>query len=193
MAAARRSWLDGALSLALTLATATPLHAAQISLVCGRADVFNPKWDVPMSFTYEGDSDGVLKVSGPFGELQIPARRAPMKIAGETTDSINAVSNVRAALPTLTDLDSCISDAMKSMPADGDAFPNARDACLRKLEPSSSDVEALAAIAIGGIKANDPSGEDAFVSFKLIYEDPSKASDGKMTVEAFPAKCVLNN
>jgi hypothetical protein len=162
--------------------------AGSLTLECARADVVNPVWNGPLTFAYEGADRGTLKVGGVFGEFAIPATRAPLQIMpGEMGEAIDGNANAHVKLPALPDVEACI-DAQGA--AEGDAYANARDACLQKLPPAPSGVDAVAQIRLG-ITGEDDSGEDAFVVFKLKYDAPSKAPDGKMVIEAFPAQCTL--
>ena len=178
----------------LVLCAGGPLSAAgsDLTLVCGRADVFNPRWDAPLTFAYTGDGKGAIEVVGPFGSFSVPATRSPIEIGeGVTGEAIDGIATVPAVLPALADLEACIDKTRD--PADEnaeDAFLNARDACLRNLEAGAARVEAVAQIRIGLTpEEDDSSGEDAFVVFKLRYAEASRAPGGKMVLEAFPAGC----
>lgn len=166
-------------------------QAASIKLDCARTDFVNPLWTTPLTFAYDGDARGTLKVGGTFGEFSIPAKRAPLEIQpGEMGEAIDAVASAHVKLPALADLEACI---LGQASADGgaEAYATARDLCLQKLQPLESGVDAVAQVRLGVGGVNDGSGEDAFVVFKLVYSAPSRAPGGKMSVEAFPAQCLL--
>jgi hypothetical protein len=168
--------------------------AAEVNLKCERADVFNPKWNAPLTFAFSGDTSGTLVVSGVLGKFAIPATRKPLTIEPAVHgESIDGIATARVVLPALADLESCID--RKAGPAAkplSDDYLNAHAACLQELEPSPQGVDAVAQIRLGiSHDPKDTSGEDAFVVFKMKYADQSKAPDGKMFVEVFPAKCVL--
>jgi hypothetical protein len=168
-------------------------YAGSLTLECARADVFNPAWNTPLTFVFEGGDRGTLKVGGAFGNFAIPATRAPMQIQpGEAGEAIDGVAKTLVKLPSLTDLETCIDGTRiaSSAESESDAFLNARDSCLRKLPAASTGVDAVAQIRIG-LDGKSSGGEDAFVLFKLRYEAASRAPDGKMVVEAFPAQCKL--
>lgn len=109
---------------------------------------------------------------------------------GVTGEAIDGVAIARVKLPALAELKACItttSDPASAEPG-SDAYLNAQQDCLGNLEPS--EVDAVAQIRLGTFSDGDqPSGEDAFVTFKLRYE--AAEADGKIVVEAFPAKCAM--
>lgn len=168
--------------------------AADLTLKCGRADVFNSKWDEPLTFVYSGDARGTLAVTGVLGNFAIPATREPLVIEPDVHgEAIDGVANARVLLPALADLESCIDK--KAGPAakpPSDDYLNAHASCLQELEPSPQGVDAVAQIRLGiSHDPEDKSGEDAFIVFKVRYIGQSKAPDGTMSVELFPAKCLL--
>ena len=167
-------------------------HAASLTLECARADVFNPSWDAPITFVFEGDERGTLKVAGALGEFEIPASRQPLQIEpGQIGEAIDGNAKAHVKLPALSDLDACIDKGSGgSTDATSDAFLNARDQCMRTLPPASSGTDAVAQIRLG-FTGDSSGGEDAFVVFKLIYDAVSRAPGGKMIAEAFPAQCKL--
>ncbi|MDX8493017.1 hypothetical protein RFN29_15675 [Mesorhizobium sp. VK22B] len=169
--------------------------AAAVKLTCGRADVMNPNWGVPMTFAYAGGDAGPVTVTGPFGDFSITVKRSPMTIHGEAPgEALDGAAEIRVKLPLLTDLEACIEKTRDpaSKPDDKDAFLNARDACLQKLAPAPEGVDVIAGLRIGLFADKDESsGEDAFVDFRLKYDAESRAPDGAMTVEPLPAQCVL--
>jgi hypothetical protein len=180
-------------AIVLAALIASPARSAGLALVCAKADVIHAKWNVPIKFVFnEGaSSGGTLAVSGPFGDFSIPAKREPMPVEpGVTGEAIDGVANARVKLPAVTELKACIaktSDAASAQPG-SDAYLNAQQDCLGHLEPS--EVDAVAEIRLGTVSDGDePSGEDAFVTFKLRYE--AAEADGKIVVEAFPAQCAV--
>ena len=67
----RRNFVPLAVGVfALCVGAGAPL-AGGLTLKCGRADVMNPKWKVPMTFVYAGGDSGPLNISGPFGDFSI--------------------------------------------------------------------------------------------------------------------------
>lgn len=169
--------------------------AAALKLTCGRADVMNPNWGVPMTFAYAGGDAGPLTVTGPFGDFSITVKRSPMTIHGEVPgEALDGAAEIRVKLPILADLEACIEKTRDpaSKPDDKDAFLTARDQCLQKLAPAPGGVEVVAGLRIGLFADKDESsGEDAFVDLRLKYDAESRAPDGAMTVEPLPAQCVL--
>ncbi len=185
-----------AVTLACVVASPSPGHAAGFTLSCARADVFNPRWNAPLTFVFSGEKVGTLAVSGVFGAFSVPAKSSPMPIQGTMGEAIDAVANAHVQLPKLADVEGCIEAAAGSAAVDvaSDAYANARDACMQKLPPTPEGADAIAEIRLGFTgDQDDHSGEDAFVVFKLRYEAPSRRPDGKMTVEVFPAHCVLQH
>ena len=177
---------------ALFVGAGAPL-AAGLTLKCGRADVMNPKWKVPLTFVYAGGDSGPLNISGPFGDFSINVKRTSRPAGAETTgEALEGTVKARVKLPPLADLEACIEKARPpgSKPDDGDAFLNGRDACLQTLQPPVEGVEAVASLRIGFFK-DQSSGEDAFVDLKFRYEGASRAPGGAMVVEPSPAQCVL--
>ncbi|RWM38867.1 hypothetical protein [Mesorhizobium sp.] len=169
-------------------------QAAALKLTCGRADVMNPKWSLPMTFAYPGGDAGPVTVSGPFGDFSIAVKRSSTSIQGEAGEALDGTANVRVKLPTLADLEACIEQTRDpaSKPDDKDAFLNARDACLQKLDPAPGGADVVAGLRIGLLaEEGDSSGEDGFVDLRLRYEGESQAPDGAMTVEPLPAQCLL--
>jgi hypothetical protein len=177
---------------ALFFGAGAPL-AAGLTLKCGRADVQNPKWKVPLTFVYAGGDSGPLNVSGPFGDFSINVKRTSMPAGVKTTgEALAGAATVRVKLPPLADLEACIEKARPpgSKPDDSDAFLNGRDACLQTLQPAPAGVEAVASLRIGFFK-DGSMGEDAFVDLKFRYEGASRAPGGAMVVETAPEQCVL--
>lgn len=177
----------------LMFAQPNAVRAAGLGLTCAKADVMNSKWGVPITFRFEGDAkEGTLNVSGPFGDFALPARRVEMPIdATETGEAIDAVAKARVKLPALADLEACAAKAAGSGKVENDELLNARDSCLRKLEPAADGVDAVAQIRLGFTGPPDGSGEDAFVVFKLRYDGASQQAGPLSAVEAFPAQCTL--
>ncbi|RWG80510.1 hypothetical protein [Mesorhizobium sp.] len=168
--------------------------AAALKLTCGRADVMNPNWGVPMTFAYLGGDAGPVTVTGPFGDFSIAVKRSSTSIQGEAGEALNGTAKVRVKLPTLADLEACIEQTRDpaSKPDDNDAFLNARDACLQKLAPAPGGADVVAGLRIGLLAdKGDSSGEDGFVDLRLKYDAESRAPEGAMTVEPLPAQCVL--
>src|SRR5262245_6855067 len=101
--------------------------AAGLTLKCGRADVMNPKWNVPLTFVYAGGDGGPVNISGPFGDFSINVKRTSGKAGVETTgEAMDGTVKARVKLPPLADLEACIEKARApgSKPDDGDAFLN---------------------------------------------------------------------
>lgn len=178
--------------MTLALALSSAANAAGLALTCAKADVMNAKWGVPITFRFDdGEKEGTLNVSGPFGDFALPARRVEMPIdASETGEAIDAVAKARVKLPALADLEACITKSAGPGKVENDELLNARDACLRKLRPAADGVDAVAQIRLGFMGADD-SGEDAFVVFKLRYDTAGQSPDTQTSVEAFPAQCKL--
>jgi len=189
----RRSAIAASCAAGLAVAVLSglaPAIAAGLTLRCGRADTFNPVWNTPITFQYEGADRGTLRVSGALGDFSMPGSRVKIP-AGEAGEAIDAVATARLKLPALADLEACIDKAPGAKSAtDSDAYLNARDACLKKLPAAASGVDAVAQIRLG-FDGTSSGGEDAFVVFRIRYEAPSRAPGGKMQVEAFPAQCAL--
>lgn len=184
-----------AAALAFTLASPNLAHADDLVLECLRADIFNPNWDGPATFAFEGGEHGTLKVSGALGEFTIPASRRPTNMNAEVMkESINTSEKARVNLPALSDLETCMDKVpgALSAPVESDLFLDTRDECMRALPAAPSGVDAVAQIMLG-ISGGPGTGEDedASVVFKLIYDAPSRAPGGKMFTEGFPAQCTL--
>ena len=111
--------------------------------------------------------------------------------ATETGEAIDAVAKARVKLPALADLEACVAKAAGTGNVENDELLNARDNCLRKLEPAADGVDAVAQIRLGFTGSPDASGEDAFVVFKLRYDGASQPAGPLSAVEAFPAQCTL--
>ncbi|WP_181336752.1 hypothetical protein [Hyphomicrobium methylovorum] len=166
-----------------------------MTLKCGRADVFNSKWDAPLTFAYSGEAQGTLAVTGVLGNFTIPATKKPLAIEPDIHgEAIDGIADARVLLPALADLESCIDKkAGPDAKPPSDEYLDAHAACLQELAPSPEGVGAVAEIRLGiSLDPGDTSGEDAFVVFKVRYADKSsKAPDATMSAELFPAKCVL--
>jgi len=179
--------------LALFVGAGAPL-AAGLTLKCGRADVQNPKWKVPLTFVYAGGDSGPLNVSGPFGDFSINVKRTSMPAGVKTTgEALAGAATVRVKLPPLADLEACILKRLTTSgakPDDGDAFLNGRDACLQTLQPPPEGADMTASLRIGFFK-DGSMGEDAFVDLRFKYEGASRAPGGAMVVEPAPQQCVL--
>ena len=96
---------------ALFVGAGAPL-AAGLTLKCGRADVMNPKWKVPLTFVYAGGDSGPLNISGPFGDFSINVKRTSRPAGAETTgEALEGTVKARVKLPPLADLEACIEKA----------------------------------------------------------------------------------
>jgi hypothetical protein len=130
--------------------------AAGLTLKCGRADIMNPKWKVPLTFVYAGGDSGPVNISGPFGDFSINVKRRSMPAGAMTTgEALADTVKARVKLPPLADLEACILKRLAtsaSKPDDGDAFLNGRDACLQALQPPLEGVDATASLMIGFFK-----------------------------------------
>lgn len=179
-----------ALVLAAVVSFAAQAGAGTLTLTCKRADVFNPKWAGPLTFEYDNEAR-TLRIAGPFGDFSIPAKRDRLPVTdGVTGEAIDGVAKTSVTLPTLADLEACMAKTSGPGSAASDDQLNARDGCLRKLEPAGG-VAAIAESRLGFTADTDNSGEDAFVVFRLRYDGKSQYFDGKMIVEAFPADCIM--
>lgn len=170
-----------------------PARAAGLTLECARADVFNPMWDAAVAFAFEGDEHGTLSVDGVFGSFAIPVWRRPLEVkSGGTTDTINGAAPAHVKLAALSDIEACIDriPGAMSAAAQSDAFLDARDQCMRELPAAAAGVDVTAQISLG-VYGEPGVDEDAYVLFKLIYAEPSRAPGGEMVVEAFPSQCTL--
>ncbi|MEI9408865.1 hypothetical protein [Mesorhizobium salmacidum] len=147
--------------------------AGALKLTCGRADVMNPRWSLPMTFAYPGGDAGPVTVTGPFEDFSIAVKRSFTSIQGEAGEALDGTAKVRVKLPTLADLEACIEQTSDpaSKPDDNDAFLNARDACLQKRAPAPAGADVVEGLSIGLLAdKGESSGEDGFVDLRLKYE-----------------------
>jgi len=88
------------LAIASTFVSRGAARAADVTLNCSRADVFNPQWNAPIAFAFQGESHGMLEVDGIFGAFAIPAFRRSVEVPGVTTDMIEDAAKAHVkALP----------------------------------------------------------------------------------------------
>ena len=190
------SGIGRASAVAIFIAVAAPAaaHAGVVTMQCSRADVEKPAWNAPVTFAFEGDERGTFKVGGVFGGFAVPAYRQSVRTrSGKMTDIIYGEAKAHVGkLPALSDVEACIDKipGARSGGAGSDAFLNARDQCMRELPaaPSGVDVTAQIRMGIGGESGDD---DDGYVLFKLIYDAPGRAPDGRMAIDVFPGECTL--
>lgn len=169
-------------------------HAGGVTMQCARADVEKPAWNAPVTFAFEGDERGTFKISGVFGAFTIPGFRQSVKTrSGKTADIIHGEAKAHVEkLPALSDVEACIDKipGARSGAANSDDFLDARDKCMRELPAAPSGVDVVAQIRLG-IDGESGADDGSYMLFTLIYDGPSRAPDGKMTIEVFPGQCTL--
>lgn len=146
-------------------------HAASMSFKCEERDGDKR---TPITIVYDGDAEGSLKVSAPFGDVSLPAT----KKSGEGQIGISGIGKAKILMPDKAAIEKCISS---------------------KADPSDQDMQAIALIAC---KASTPLAAepiDATVDVRMLlmdgvvmaelrrsYAEKSALMGGSLTLEAFP-------
>lgn len=146
-------------------------HAASMSFKCEERDGDKR---TPITIVYDGDAEGTLKVSAPFGDVSLPAK----KKSAEGQTGVSGIGAAKILMPDKAAIEKCISS---------------------KADPSDQDMQAIALISC---KASTPLAADpidvtvdvrmllmdgvVMAELRRTYAEKSALMGGILTLEAFP-------
>jgi hypothetical protein len=182
----------GSLAFA-ALALPLPARAAPLSITCEEQG--GASQPATMTITYEGEAQGMLKVTASFGDMSLPAtyEEQEIDIGGQKArqTGIRAFGTAKVRMPDKAALEACI--AGKRAPDETDDVLGLM-ACQGTVETADAEIKADVEIAIGGAFE----AGTAWVYMKRTYLEPSEGYlDGSgqpgrsITIETVPPpKCM---
>ncbi len=172
-------------ALLVSALASPPAGAATLTITCEERDAPKPS---TMTVTYEGETDGTIKVVGSFGEMSFQAQRSEgeVEVDGQKVPqtSIYGFGKAHVMMPAKAALEACVMG--KRTAADADDLANLV-ACHSTIETVETDIDAEVSVAIASY-LHGPS-----VTIRRTYLEPTKGfrdiaglTDGPMTVENTP-------
>jgi hypothetical protein len=173
-------------ALALSTLFAAPAYAETIAIDCEA----NPTFNAPaMTLVYDGEAEGTLTITAPFGEMSLPATRENRQGTGENGQPLSA-TGIRAFGPTNV-----------LMPDKA-----ASEACVRgKLPPDQLADTDLVYMTVMGCAGEPPVGAEpieinasaeialapeVYVGVTRTYAEPTELAVGTIALEAYPSCSV---
>jgi hypothetical protein len=168
------------------VALATPGHAETVALACEA----NPTLNAPeMTITYEGEAEGTLTITAPFGEMSLPATKEDREATDATGQPISA-TGIRAAgpatvqMPDKAAIESCVKGKLPpDQLADSDIVFVTVMGCAQEapLGAEPIAINASAEIALAPL---------VYVGVTRTYAEPTDLAVGTIALEAYP-NCSL--
>jgi hypothetical protein len=161
-----------------------PASAETIAIAC----VANPALNAPaMTLVYEGEADGTLTITAPFGEIVLPAtleRRSGTDEAGAQISAvgIRASGPATALMPDKSAIEACVTGKLSAdQLADADIVFMTVMGCAGETPLASAPVviDASAEVAL------TPDG-GTFVGVTRTYPEPTELAIGTIALEAYP-------
>lgn len=187
-------WQTGSVaSLALLALAGCPAAAATLTVTCERADVIVPAWNGPLTITYTGAAEGTLQLTGPYGDMSLPAKLVAHAMAdGTEARAIKAFGDTTSTMPDLVALEACIATKIEpSQGADNDSYLNGRDMCLAQTPPTPAPIPMTGQIDIGIFPGKTITTSEVVIEMKRIYLDTTKGPGGRTVIGSFPGTCSL--
>ncbi len=169
-------------SLSALLACLAPAHAATTTLQCEA----NPTFNAPaMTLVYEGEAEGTLTITAPFGTMSLPATKQSREGTDETGAPLSA-TGIRAAgpatvlMPDKAAIEACVKGKLPpDQLADSDIVFVTVMGCAREapLGAEPIAIEASAEIALAPL---------VYVGVTRTFAEPTDLAVGKIALEAYP-------
>jgi hypothetical protein len=172
--------------LVLAAIFAAPAYAETVSIACEA----NPALNAPaMTIVYEGEAEGTLTITAPFGEMSLPATKESREGTDEAGQPLSA-TGIRAAgpatvqMPDKAAIEACV---MGKLPpdqlADSDIVFLTVLGCAGEAPVGTEPIaiNASAEIALAPI---------VYVGITRTYTQPTDLAVGTIALEAYP-NCSL--
>jgi hypothetical protein len=161
---------------------AQPALAETLTVACDADQRFNAP---EMTLVYEGEAEGTLTVTAPFGEMSLPARREEREWTDEkgvaaTVTGILGSGRVKMQMPDKAAVESCVKGKLPpDQLADSDMVFVTVMGCVAEVAPGAEPVEVDAYASIALLP-------EAYVEFKRTFAEPTELAVGKIELQAFP-------
>jgi hypothetical protein len=154
----------------LTGMLVTPAAAGRTTIPCDADPAFNSP---AMTFVYDGDAEGTLKISGPFGEMDLPARKQDIDMTNaQGTSGVTSISGsarARLQMPDMAAVEACVKGKLPpDQLADKDIVFFSVASCVAETPPGAKPVE----IDVSAQIALSPP-PDAYITFTRAYVEPT--------------------
>jgi hypothetical protein len=166
----------------------TPSRAETVTIACEA----NPAFNAPeMTIVYDGDDEGTLTITAPFGEMALPATKEYREGTDETGQKLSA-TGIRASgpatvlMPDKVAIESCAKGKLPpDQLADSDIVFVTVMGCVQEVPIGDAPIEiqASAEIALTG-------EADVYVGVTRTYAEPTELAVGTIKLEAYPS-CTL--
>ena len=176
--------VSGILVLAATFAL--PASAERIAIACEG----NPTLNAPaMTIVYDGEADGTLTITAPFGEMRLPATKESREGADEAGQPLSA-TGIRAAgpatvqMPEMAAIEACTRGQLSpEFLADPDIVFMTVMGCAKEAPVGAQPIaiNASAEIALAPI---------VYVGVTRTYTEPTDLAVGTIAIEAYP-NCAI--
>ena len=172
-----------AAALGVLVAAATA-SAETIAVSC-KGEEFGKTYD--LAFLYEGDNSGVLKVTGSFGEMSLPAGKRRREGVNTDGDKVNATeiwggADIPIIVPDKAAIEACIKGKLPpDQVTDSDIVFMTIPSCAAAAPPTAQPVPVKVYAEIGIL---DP--KSIFLTFKRTYLEATYLPDGKIVLEPLP-------
>jgi hypothetical protein len=161
---------------------AAPGHAETVTIACEP----NPAFNAPeMTLVYEGEAEGTLTITAPFGEMSLPATKEDREGTDEKGQPISA-TGIRASgpatvqMPEKAAIESCVKGKLPpDQLADSDIVFVTVMSCASEapLGAEPIGINASAEIALAPL---------VYVGVTRTYVEPTGLAVGTIALEAYP-------
>jgi hypothetical protein len=168
------------------VALAAPGHAETVTIACEA----NPTLNTPeMTIVYEGEAEGTLTITAPFGAMSLPATKEDREGTDEKGQPISA-TGIRAAGPATVQMpdkgaiESCVTGKLPpDQLADSDIVFVTVMGCANEapLGPEPIAINASAEIALAPL---------VYVGITRTYAEPTDLAVGTIALDAYP-NCTI--
>jgi hypothetical protein len=166
-------------ALAAMSAIAAAASARATTLNC---EIVDPSGTSQMTLTYKGDASGKLSINGPFGAVEMPARKEKRQNGAAQMTGILANGEVKALMPDKTALDACVGGKLKpDERSDDDIIFVTRMGCWQQAPLATAPVPINLKVEI----AYDGQ-EFVHVFFVRTYLEKSTIGNDPLTIESIP-------
>lgn len=165
---------------------ALPAHAERIVIACEPNPALNAS---EMTLVYEGEAEGTLTITAPFGEMNLAATKESREGTDEAGQPVSA-TGIRAAGPTTVRMpdkaaiESCVRDKLPpDQLADPDIVFITVMGCAKEA-PLGADpiaINASAEVALAPI---------VYVGITRTYAEPTDLAVGTIALDDYP-DCIL--
>lgn len=180
----RKLRLAAAISGLLILAA--PGQAETVTIACEANSAFNAP---EMTIVYEGEAEGTLTITAPFGEMSLPATKEDREGTDEKGQPLSA-TGIRAAgpatvqMPDKSAIESCVKGNLPpDQLADSDIVFMTVMGCAKEAPVGAEPIaiDASAEIALAPL---------VYVGVTRTYAEPTDLAVGTIALEAYP-NCSL--